>query len=96
MKQRLFIDSLRVRDRLTNCENCSDRGACTWWGTVGYICLHCLGAVHRCQICEGCGWVCEMHNHLPYYDDCPHACTCGGPGKLCRCLQARKRPRRAD
>lgn len=41
----------------------------------------------RSCLCEGTGWVCEEHPHLPFeHDDCTSKSgRCAGPGIPCRC-----------
>jgi hypothetical protein len=35
----------------------------------------------KCELCDGCGWVCENHPSRPWEGD--RACTCGGAGSPC-------------
>lgn len=35
----------------------------------------------RCDVCNGCFWVCENHNDRPWDGD--NACNCGGAGMPC-------------
>jgi hypothetical protein len=42
--------------------------------------------ISGCPICEGEGWVCEVHPLTSW------TCGCGGPGIPCRCNPAQKMP----